>query len=165
MDLTKISHPNGVQNMLAGIYNVANQPQNSVQSRDTEQNLQGVDSIHNQDKTNRSLQSIDITRRIEDKFSPSIELQRAREIGDELRGGFASKASFEKLSNTLKKEGLINENEQVAMEYLKSNASKLSFDDFQRVASNDQHTREMRGWIDSVVHKMKYIDSVNGGIF
>lgn len=165
MDLTKINHSNGVQNMLAGIYNVANQPQNSVQSRDTEQNFQGVDSIHNQDKTNRSLQSIDIAKRIEDKFLPSVELQKAREIGDELRGGFMSKDSFEKLGNTLKKEGLINENERVAMEYLKGNVSKLSFDEFERVASDDQHTREMKGWMDSVVHKMKYIDSVNGGIF
>lgn len=165
MDITKINHQSGVQNLLSSIYNVSNQPQHTAQSRDTEQNIQGVDSIHNQDKTNRSLQSVDVIKRIEDKFSPSAELRKAKEIGGELRGGFGDKASFEKLSNTLKKEGLIDNNEQVAMEYLKNNVSKLSFDEFEKVASNDQHTREMKGWIDSVVHKMKYIDSVNGGIF
>lgn len=159
MDLTKINHQNGVQNMLAGIYNVINQPQ------DTEQIFQGVDSIHNQDKTNRSLQSKNVAKHIEDKFLPSAELQKAKEIGDDFRAGFASKDSFEKLSNTLKKEGFIDENERVAMEYLKNNTSRLSFDEFERVASNDQHMREMKGWIDSVVHKMKYIDSVNGGVF
>lgn len=165
MDITKINHQSSVQSMLSNIYNASNQPQSIEQSRESEQKLQGVDSIHNQDKALRSLQSVDITKRIEDKFSPSVEFRKAKEIGAELEGGFASKTSFENLSDTLRKEGLINNNEQSAMEYLKSNVSKISFDEFDRIASNDNHTKEMKGWLDSVIHKMKFIDSVNGGIF
>lgn len=162
MDITKVSS-GSVQGLLANIYNAANQPQN-LQSKESEQHLKGVDSIANQDRSVQSLQYADITRRIEDRFSPSEELQKAREIGGELEGGFNSKTSFENLSNTLKREGLISSNEQVAMDYLKNNATKLSFDEFDKIAANDNHSKEMKGLIDSVINTMKFVDNVNGGI-
>lgn len=164
MDITKVNH-SGVQGMLANIYNVQNQPQNINEGKESEQKLNGVDSVNNEDQSIRSLQSFDIARRIEDRFSPSQELQKAREIGGDLEGGFRDKNSFEKLSNTLRKEGLIDSNEKVAMDYLKNNSSKVSFDEFDRIAANDNHSKEMKGLIDSVVNKMKFVDSVNGGIF
>ncbi|WP_295699520.1 hypothetical protein [uncultured Helicobacter sp.] len=161
MDITKINH-SGVQGLLANIYNAPNQPQN-IQSKESEQHLKGVDSIHSQDKSMHSLQYADVAKRIEDKFSPSAELQKAREIGGELQGGFNDKTSFENLASTLRKKGLISSNEQVAMEYLKKNATKLSFDEFDKIAVNDNHSKEMKGLIDSVVNTMKFVDSVNGG--
>ena len=164
MDITKVNH-SGVQGMLANIYNVQNQPQNINEGKESEQKLNGVDSVNNEDQSIRSLQSFDIARRIEDRFSPSQELQKAREIGGDLEGGFRDKNSFEKLSNTLRKEGLIDSNEKVAMDYLKNNSSKVCFDEFDRIAANDNHSKEMKGLIDSVVNKMKFVDSVNGGIF
>ena len=142
MDITKINH-SGVQGLLANIYNAPNQPQN-IQSKESEQHLTDVN-------------------RIEDKSSPSAELQKAREIGGELQGGFNDKTSFENLASTLRKKGLISSNEQVAMEYLKKNATKLSFDEFDKIAVNDNHSKEMKGLIDSVVNTMKFVDSVNGG--
>ncbi len=164
VDITKANH-GGVQGLLANIYNVTNQPQNANKTRESEQDINGVDSLHNRDKATHSLQYTDITKRIEDKFSPSQELKKAKEIGGELEGGFKDKTSFENLAKTLKREGLINSNEKVAMDYLKNNSSKLSFDEFEKIAANDNHSKEMKGLIDSVVNKMRFIDSVNGGIF
>ena len=164
MDITKANH-GGVQGLLANIYNVANQPQNANKTRESEQDINGVDSLHNRDKATHSLQYTDITKRIEDKFSPSQELKKAKEIGGELEGGFKDKTSFENLAKTLKQEGLINSNEKVAMDYLKNNSSKLSFDEFEKIAANDNHSKEMKGLIDSVVNKMRFVDSVNGGVF
>lgn len=164
MDITKAGH-GGVQGLLANIYNVANQPQDANKTRESEQDINGVDSLHNRDKATHSLQYIDITKRIEDKFSPSQELKKAKEIGGELESGFKDKTSFENLAKTLKQEGLINSNEKVAMDYLKNNSSKLSFDEFEKIAANDNHSKEMKGLIDSVVNKMRFVDSVNGGIF
>ena len=86
MDITKVNH-SGVQGMLANIYNVQNQPQNINEGKESEQKLNGVDSVNNEDQSIRSLQSFDIARRIEDRFSPSQELQKAREIGGDLEGG------------------------------------------------------------------------------
>lgn len=165
MDITKINHSGGVQGMLANIYNIENQPRNANESKESEQKLNGVDSVHNKDKSIQSLQSVDITRRIEDRFSPSQELKKAREIGGDLEGGFRDKTSFENLSDTLRKEGLINSNEKVAMDYLKNHSSKVSFDEFDKIAANDDHSKEMQGLIDSVINKMKFVDNVNGGIF
>ena len=162
MDITKVNH-SGVQGMLANIYNVQIQPQN-VNSKESEQTPNGVDSINNTDRSVQSLQSADITRRIEDRFSPSQELQKAREIGGELEGGFSSKGSFDRLSSILREQGLINSNEQVAMDYLKNHAPKLDFDEFAKIASNDNHSKEMKGLIDSVVKTMDFVDSVNGGV-
>lgn len=165
MDITKINQ-SGVQNMLSNIYNVANQPQKAPnESNESEQKINGVDSLNNQDRSIQSLQHFDITRRIEDRFSPSTELTKAREIGGQLEGGFRDRTSFENLADTLKNESLINNNERTAMEYLKNNSSKLSFDEFEKIAANDNHSKEMKGLIDSVVNKMKFVDSVNGGIF
>ncbi|TLD82136.1 hypothetical protein LS68_003825 [Helicobacter sp. MIT 05-5293] len=165
MDITKINQ-SGVQNMLSNIYNVANQPQKAPnESNESEQKINGVDGLNNQDRSIQSLQHFDITRRIDDRFSPSIELTKAREIGGQLEGGFRDKTSFENLADTLKNESLINNNERTAMEYLKNNSSKLSFDEFEKIAANDNHSKEMKGLIDSVVNKMKFVDSVNGGIF
>lgn len=164
MDITKINQ-SGVQNMLSNIYNVANQPQKAPnESNESEQKINGVDSLNNQDRSIQSLQHFDITRRIEDRFSPSTELTKAREIGGQLEGGFRDRTSFENLADTLKNESLINNNERTAMEYLKNNSSKLSFDEFEKIAANDNHSKEMKGLIDSVVNKMKFVDSVNGGI-
>lgn len=162
MDITKMNH-SGVQGMLANIYNVANQPQNT-QSRESEEKINGVDSVNNKDNSVSSLQYRDISRRIEDKFSPSEELKKAREIGGELKGGFEDKTSFENLTSTLKREGLIDSNEAVAMDYLKNKSAKLSFDEFEKIASEDTHSKEMKGLIDSAVNKMRFVDNVNGGI-
>ncbi|TLD96565.1 hypothetical protein LS71_005755 [Helicobacter jaachi] len=163
MDITKTNH-GGVQGMLANIYNVSNQPQNASESKESDFKFNGVDSVNNKDKSVQSLQSFEITKRIEDRFSPSEELRKAREIGGELEGGFQDKTSFENLASTLRKEGLINSNEKVAMDYLKNNSQKLSFDEFDKIAANDNHSKEMKGLIDSVVNKMKFVDEVNGGI-
>ncbi|RDU60001.1 hypothetical protein [Helicobacter marmotae] len=163
MDITKINHMSGVQGMLANIYNAPNQPQN-VQSKESEQSSKGVDSINNEDRSIQSLQYMDITKRIEDKFSPSEELKKAREIGGELEGGFNDKTSFENLSSMLKKQGLITSNEQVAMDYLKTHAPKLDFDEFAKIAANDNHSKEMKGLIDSVIKTMEFVDDVNGGV-
>ena len=163
MDITKINH-NGVQGLLANIYNVQNQPQNLNETRESEQKPNGVDSINNSDKSTQSLQYVDIARRMEDRFSPSEELKKAREIGGELEGGFNDKTSFENLSSTLRKQGLINSNEQVAMDYLKNRSSKLDFDEFSKIASNDNHSKEMKGLIDSVIKTMDFVDNVNGGV-
>ena len=89
MDITKVNH-SGVQGMLANIYNVQNQPQN-VNSKESEQKPNGVDSINNTDRSVQSLQSADITRRIEDRFSPSQELQRRVKSVESLREVLAVK--------------------------------------------------------------------------
>lgn len=165
MNITN-SYNSSVSGMLANIYNPNAQPPNAQATpiKDNEQGLNGVDSIHKQDKS-LSLQPVDVNKRIEDKFSPSVELQKAKEIGGELEGGFNDKALFENLASTLKREGIINSNEKVAMNYLKNNSSKLSFDEFEKIAANDNHSKEMKGLLDSVIHKMKFVNEVNGGIF
>lgn len=151
MDITK-TH-NGTHGLLADIYNT--KAGHTNQTHKSQENPNDIDNV----------KSVDISRRIEDRFSPSKELQKAKEIGGELEGGFRDKTSFENLSNTLRQEGLINSNEKVAMDYLKNNSSKLSFDEFEKIAANDKHSKEMKGLIDSVVNTMKFVDSVNGGIF
>lgn len=151
MDITK-AH-NGTHGLLADIYNT--KAGHTNQTHKSQENPNDIDNV----------KSVDISRRIEDRFSPSQELQKAKEIGGELEGGFRDKTSFENLSNTLRQEGLIDSNEKVAMDYLKNNSSKLSFDEFEKIAANDKHSKEMKGLIDSVVNTMKFVDSVNGGIF
>ncbi|MBR2111691.1 MAG: hypothetical protein IJ950_01855 [Helicobacter sp.] len=50
------------------------------------------------------------------------------------------------------------------MHYLRDNAQKLSFDEFEKIATNDTHSMQMKGLLNSVVHKLHYIDSINDGI-
>lgn len=164
MDIAKTA-PTGAQSVFSSIYNAQNAPQNAFITRESAQNVAGIDSLNNTDRTSHSLQLNDVSHRMEDRFYPSKELQKAREIGGELKGGFDNKKAFEDLSNTLAKAGIINANERVAMEYLQKNAPKLSFDEFNKIASNDTHSQEMQGLLNSVVHKLNFIDSVNGGIF
>lgn len=161
MDITKTGR---THTMLANIYNVTNQPQHTNETKESDEKLHGVDSINNKDRSLRSLQHFDITRRIEDRFSPSEELKKAREIGGELEGGFQNKTSFENLTSTLRREGLIDHAQETAMDYLKNNSSKLSFDEFDKIAANDKHSKEMKGLLDSAINTMKFVDNVNGGI-
>lgn len=162
MDISKTN--SGIHPMLSNIYNANNQPNNAInKTADSQNNLNGIDGVNTKDKSNHSLQFVNVEKHTQDRFSPSQEMKKAQEIGGDLQGGFRDKTSFERLSDTLKNNKLINSNEKVAMDYLKNNSSKLSFDEFDKIAANDNHTKEMKGLLDSVIHKMKFVDNVNGG--
>ena len=91
-------------------------------------------------------------------------LKKAKEVREDAIDAFGSKERFDNLANTLQKASIITHNELSAMRYLRENAQKLSFDEFEKIASNDTHNMQMKGLLDSVVHKLHYIDSINGGV-
>ena len=102
--------------------------------------------------------------RIKDYFEPSSMLKKAQEVREDAVDAFGSKEHFDNLANTLHKASIINYNELSAIHYLRDNAQKLSFDEFEKIASNDTHSMQMKGLLNSVVHKLHYVDSINGGV-
>lgn len=91
-------------------------------------------------------------------------LKKAQEVREDAVDAFGSKEHFDNLANTLHKASIINYNELSAIHYLRDNAQKLSFDEFEKIASNDTHSMQMKGLLNSVVHKLHYVDSINGGV-
>lgn len=117
-----------------------------------------------QTQVNTDISNPNTALRIKDYFEPSSMLKKAKEVREDAIDAFGSKERFDNLANTLQKASIITHNELSAMRYLRENAQKLSFDEFEKIASNDTHNMQMKGLLDSVVHKLHYIDSINGGV-
>ena len=148
------------QSLLSSVYY-----QNQAGAREdvTDSKLHNIKPLEeiSQTQVTHDISNPNTSFRIKDYFEPSSMLKKAKELLD---AGIITQEDFDHLANTLHKASIINYNELIAMHYLRDNAQKLSFDEFEKIATNDTHSMQMKGLLNSVVHKLHYIDSINGGI-
>ena len=151
------------QSLLSSVYY-----QNQAGAREdvTDSKLHNIKPLEeiSQTQVTHDISNPNTSFRIKDYFEPSSMLKKAKELQEVATDAFGSQEHFDHLANTLHKASIINYNELSAMHYLRNNAQKLSFDEFEKIATNDTHSMQMKGLLNSVVHKLHYIDSINGGI-
>ncbi|WP_066388776.1 hypothetical protein [Helicobacter himalayensis] len=139
-----------------------NTPRGEVQDFQSQQ-IKPLTEV-SQQQTLKDISEIPTAPEIKDYFEASSMLKKSLEIREDVLGAFNSKQSFDNLADTLKMSGLIDYAELSAMRYLRDNSQKLSFDEFEKIASNDVQNLQLKGLLSSVVHKLHYIDAINGGI-
>ncbi|PAF41327.1 hypothetical protein [Helicobacter sp. 11S03491-1] len=100
---------------------------------------------------------------IEDSFVPSKEYTKIIELQDQIKGGFKDVNSFVVISEKLHKEGILNNDDMIAVDFLAKESPKPDFDEFNKIMQNDYLSLEMKGLISRLVQKLEMIDYLSKG--
>ncbi|MDO7253615.1 hypothetical protein [Helicobacter cappadocius] len=103
-------------------------------------------------------------RDIKDSFTPSLEYSKILDAKDIVKGGLKDVDSFISMTQTLKKENILNSDDMIAVDFLAKESPKLDFDAFNKIIKNDNLSMEMKGLITTLVQKIEMIDYLSGGV-
>lgn len=115
-------------------------------------------------KTTLELPTDSNVKPIEDTLSFSPEFSAALQAKSYVNGGLADVNSFMAMAQQLQRDGILNKDEQIAVEFLAKESPRLDLNEFNAMIRNDNLSREMKGLISQLVQKLQMVNYIAGGI-
>ncbi len=139
--------------------------QNVLQKRyaDSVHNNHAVDINHG--SRNRYVSTLSSENYLpQDVFVKSEYLQKIEGLGDSIHGGFRDAESFIAMSNILRGENILNNQDLIAANYLAKNSKEINFESFNKVLKNESLSMEMKGLITQLMNKLYNINYIHAGL-